>query len=82
MTETGNKGREKATAEKQAISKEEQKHFRDVCYFPLLSPPLSHILPPPALPIIIIVTVFSSSNLWGDILGKMRQVYIKCKLLM
>lgn len=42
---------------------------------------LSHThTPPPALPIIIIV--FSSPNLWGDILGKMRQVYMKCKLVM
>lgn len=45
---------------------------------------LTHTFPPPTFPIIIIIIIiaFSSPNLWGDISGKMRQVYIKCKLLM
>lgn len=41
---------------------------------------LIHTFPPPTFPIIIIA--FSSPDLWGGILGKMRQVYMKCKLLM
>lgn len=56
---TGNK-KEKATGKKQAISKEEQKHFRDVCYFPLLSlsPHLTHTHSlPPTFPIIIIIII-------------------------
>lgn len=42
---TGNEMREKATGKKQAISKEEQKHFRDVCYFPLFSHSPSPYMP-------------------------------------
>lgn len=38
---TGDRAGETATAKKQIITKEEQKHFRDVCYFPL-PPILSH----------------------------------------
>lgn len=56
-----------------------------ISLFPLSS--LIHIFPPSTFPIIIIIVIttiisFSSPDLLGDILGKMRQVYIKCKLLM
>lgn len=43
---------------------------------------LIHTFLPPTFPIIIIIIAFSSPDLLEDILGKMRQVYMKCKLLM